>query len=93
MSVDGLMQTHEDPDVDSEDVQVLREIAVEQRPAYGAGAEDEDLKRVSELSSKAERRGIAVVQFVNIAIERAVMQGLMSCITQDGEMSSLDTNT
>lgn len=73
VSVDGLMKTQGNPDIDGEDVQVVREVAIQERASNGAHSEDEDLERVRELGGEAERCAISVVQLVDLAIQGAVM--------------------
>lgn len=77
MGVHSLVQAEANPDVHGEDVQVLGHVAVEKRTADRAHAEDEDLKWVGKLCCEAEWCAVAVVQLVDVAVQRAVVQSLM----------------
>lgn len=78
MCVNSLEETKGDPDVDGEDMQVTAEHAVEDGSQDGAGAEDEDFRRMRILGSETERRGILVVNLVNMFVQRAPVQCLVS---------------
>jgi hypothetical protein len=53
--VDGLEETKRNPDVDSENVQVMCVPAVQDGSSNCTSAKDENLSRVGIFSSKAER--------------------------------------
>jgi len=52
--VDGLKQMERDPDVDSEDVEVLGKIAVEDGSGNRTSGKDEHLGRVGVLGNKTK---------------------------------------
>lgn len=93
VSVHGLPQTEDDPGVHGDDVEVAGEVAVEERSTDGAHAEDQDLQRVGVLSSETEGRRVLVMEFVNPAVERSVVKGLVGdvvpCVFNDEEESDL----
>lgn len=76
--VDRLEKTKCDPDVYSEDVQRLRDIAIKKRTANSANPEDEHLCRVSVLSRKTKGRRILVVDLVDVFVEGAVVKKAVS---------------
>jgi hypothetical protein len=49
VGIDGLEETEGHPDVDSEDVEVVAEEAIEEGTGYGTLGEDKDLEGVSVL--------------------------------------------
>jgi hypothetical protein len=75
--VDGLEETQGDPDVDSENVEVLGKVAVKQGSSDRARAKDEDFSGVSVLGGKTERRRILVVDFVDVLVESTSVKGLV----------------
>ncbi len=77
VGVNGLEETEGDPDVDSDDVEVVTERAVEDGAADRAGAEDHDLRRVCVLSRQSKRRRILVVDLVDVLVERTPVQRLV----------------
>ena len=54
MSIDGLEETKDNPDVHGEDVEVASANDVENRTSDRSGAEDEDFGWMGVLSGKAE---------------------------------------
>lgn len=79
MRIDGLEKTEGDPDVDGHYVQVWLDPAVEQRSENCARSEDHDFQRVCVLGSETERRGILVVELVDVFVEQGRVEELMSC--------------
>ncbi len=79
--IDGLEETEDNPDVDGEDVEVVTEHAVQDGTKDRASSKDENLGGVSVLGSKTERGGILVVNLVDVLVERAPVQSLVSCRT------------
>jgi hypothetical protein len=75
--INRLEQAERNPDVDGEDVQVLREPAVQQRSANRASAQNQNLSGVRILGSETKGRAVLVVDLVNVPVERAVVQSLM----------------
>jgi hypothetical protein len=69
VGIDGLEETEGDPDVDSDDVQVWLEPAVEQRPEDRARSENHDFERMRVFRGKAERRGVLVMELVNVLVK------------------------
>jgi len=68
MRVDSLEEAEDDPDVDGDNVQVLREEHVQKRAEDRARTEDEDLSRMGVFGRKAKRRRVLVVDFVNVLV-------------------------
>ena len=54
--VDGLEETEGDPDVDDDDVQVVRGRGVDEGSGDGARCEDQDFERVRVLGGETEGR-------------------------------------
>ena len=54
MSIDGLEETENDPDVHGEDVEVAGAENVENRSSDGSGTEDENFSQMGVLSSEAK---------------------------------------
>ena len=93
MRIDGLEQAERDPDVHGEDVQVAGEEAVEEGSADGTHSQNEDFERVSVLCRETEGCRILVVNFVDVLVQRAVVQRLVGevvpCVLEDEEESNL----
>lgn len=79
MGIDGLEEAQCDPYVNSEDVEVPHEVAVQQRSGNGSSSKDEYLSWVRVFSCKTERCGVLVMYFVDVLIQRTGMQSLVSC--------------
>ena len=79
MRINSLEEAKGDPDVDREDVQVVPEHRVEDRPKNRARAEDEHLSGVRVLRSETERCGVLVVDLVDVLVERAPVESLVRC--------------
>ena len=73
--VDGLEKPQGDPDVHSDDVEVLRKEAIHERAEEGTGTKDEHFSRVSILCCEAERRRVLVVNFVNVLVQETRVEG------------------
>ena len=69
MGIDGLEKTEGDPNVDGDYMQVWLEPAVEKRPENSSRSEDHDFKRMCVFRSETERRGIFVMELVNMFVE------------------------
>lgn len=78
MSIHSLVKTQADPDVDRDDMQVLGQVAVQKRTADGTRSKDKNLKRVGKLGGETERCAVSVVELVDVTIQRAVVQSLVS---------------
>lgn len=74
MCVDGLEKAHGDPDVDSEDVEVVEECAPEKRRADGSDSQEENLDGRCVFSGEAEGGGVRVVNFVHIPVKPAPVE-------------------
>lgn len=80
MRVDGLKEPECDPDVHRDNVEVApREVAQTQRTTQRAYGKNQGLGWMGVFSSKAERCGVLVVQFVDVTVERTIVQCLMGC--------------
>jgi len=78
--VDGLKEPECDPDVHRDNVEVApREVAKTQRTTERAYGKNQGLGWMGVFSSEAERCGVFVVQFVDITVERTIVQCLMGC--------------
>jgi len=81
--VNSLEQPQNDPNVDSKDVEILSESAVQNRAEYGALSKDEDFSGMGVFSRKAERCGVLVVKFMDVLVENAGMERLMSKVMEE----------
>jgi len=79
MSIDGLEKTESDPYIDGDDVQVWLEPAPEQRSDNCSRTEDHDFERMGVFRSQTERRGVFVVELVNVLVEHGRVEELMGC--------------
>ena len=77
MCVDSLEEAKRYPDVNREDVQVARKVAIENRACNCSRAKNEDFGRVRIFCGKAEWRRVLVVNLVNMLIEHTGVQCLM----------------
>ncbi len=68
MSIDGLEKSQRNPDIDSQDVEVLSEVAVKERSCDRAGSKDSNFSGVRVLRSKAKRSRILVVDLVDMLV-------------------------
>lgn len=78
--VDGLEEAEGYPDVNREDVQVAREVAIENGACNGPRAENEDFSGMRIFGGKAEWRRVLVVDLVNVLIEHTGVQCLMGLV-------------
>lgn len=62
-------------------MQVLSEIAVEERPCDGSGPKDHDFSWVGILCGEAEGCTVSVMDFVDVSIEWTVVECLVRCNT------------
>jgi len=77
VSIDGLEETENDPDVHGKDVEVSRAEDVKDRTSYRSGTEDEYLSWVGILSSQAEGSRVFMVNFVDVLVHRTPVEELM----------------
>jgi hypothetical protein len=77
--VDGLEEAQGDPDVDGEDVEITREVAIEERASNGACAQDEHLGGMRVLRSETEGCRVLVVNLMDMLVQGTVMKGLVGC--------------
>nr|POF13196.1 hypothetical protein CFP56_10344 [Quercus suber] len=68
MRVNGLEETQDDPDVHSQDVEVLGEGGPYDGATNGAGTEDHDFDRGCVFRREPERRGVLVVDLVDVLV-------------------------
>ena len=78
MSIDGLEETEDDPDVHGEDVEVASAKDVEDRTSDRPSTEDEDFSWVGVLGGKAEGSRILVMNFVDVLVHGTPVEKLMS---------------
>ena len=79
VSIDGLEETEDDPNVHGEDVEVAGANDVEDRPSDRSSTKDEDFSRVGVFCSKAEGSRIFVVNFVDVLVHGAPVKELVGC--------------
>ena len=77
VSVDGLEETENDPDVHGEDVEVSGVKNVKHWTGDRSSAENEDLSRMGEFSGKTERSRVFVVNFVDVFVHGTPVEELM----------------
>jgi len=77
VSVNGLEETEDDPDVHGEDVKVSGAKDVENRTGDRPSTEDEDFSWMGVLSSKSEGSRVLVVNFVDVFVHGTPVEGLM----------------
>jgi len=75
--VDGLEETKGDPNVNRNDVQVLSELAVQQRPENRSCSENHHFERMRVLRSKTERSRVFMMQLVDVLIEQGGVEKLV----------------
>ena len=68
VSVDGLEEAEHDPEVHREDMEVVCYGAVEERCGYCPESEDHDFDWRCVFCGHAERRGVLVVDFVDVFV-------------------------
>ena len=68
MSIDSLEKTESDPNVHGYNVEVGREVAVENGSTKGSDTEDHDFSGVSIFRSETERCRVFVMNFVNVLV-------------------------
>lgn len=79
MGVNGLEKTKDDPAVDSHNVKIATESAVEDGTSKGTGSEDEDFSGMSVLSSETEWRRVLVVNLVDVLVQGTPVKRTVSC--------------
>lgn len=79
MRIDSLEESESNPNVDGKDVQVAREVTVQEWASNRACAKDEDLCRMCVFRGKTERCRIFVVDLVNMLVQWSKMQRLVGC--------------
>lgn len=72
--VDGLKQTHGDPNVNSEDVKVAEESTPEKRRAHGSDSQEENFDGRCVFGGEAEGGSVRVVNFVYVSVKPAPMK-------------------
>jgi len=77
VSIDSLEQPKYNPDVDSDNVEILREEAIDERAEDGASPEDENFRWVGVFSGQTEGSRVFVMNFVDVLIEDASVEGLV----------------
>lgn len=85
VSIDGLEETKDDPDVHGEYVEVTSAKDVENRASDRPSTENEDFGWMGVLSSKAEGSRIFVVNFMDVLVHGTPMEELMGCRTRECE--------
>jgi hypothetical protein len=85
VSIDGLEEAEDDPNVHGENVKVASANDVEDWTSDRSSAEDEDLGWVGIFSGKAEGSRVFVVNFVDVLVHGTPVEELMSCQTRKRE--------
>lgn len=79
MRINGLVKAQEDPNIDGDDMEVLRQEAVKKWAPYCAHSKDKDLERMRVFCSKTKWCTVLVVELVDVAVQRSIVQSLVSC--------------
>jgi len=82
VSIDGLEETEDDPDVHGEDVEVASAKDIENWTSDCPSTEDEDFRWMGVLSSKTEGGRVLVVNFVDVLVHGTPVKELMSYRTR-----------
>lgn len=82
MSINGLEEPEDDPDVHGEDVEFPSAKDVENRTSDRSSTEDENFSWVSILGGKSEGSRVRVVNFVNVLVHGTPVEELVSCQTR-----------
>lgn len=82
VSVNGLEETEDDPDVHSKDVKVAGAKDIENRTSDRPSTEDEDFSWMGVLSSKSEGSRVLVVNFVDVLVHGAPVEELVGFQTR-----------
>lgn len=77
MSVNSLEQPQNNPKIDSDDVEVFCESAVQDRAGNGTSSKNKHFSGVGVLGGKTEGCGVLVVDFVDVLVQNAGMERLM----------------
>ena len=85
VSIDGLEETENDPDVHGKDVEVSGAKDVNNRTSDRSCAENKDLGRMSVLGSKTEGGRVFVVNFVDVFVHGTPVKELMGCRTHESK--------
>jgi hypothetical protein len=75
--IDGLEEAEQNPDVHGENVEVSREITVQQRARDGACSKDHDLGGVGVFSGKAEGCRVLVMDLVDVLVQNSGVEHLV----------------
>jgi hypothetical protein len=76
--VDSLEETEDNPEVDGDDVQVLGEVAVDERAEDGTGTKNEHFGRMGILCRQTKWSAILVMNLMNVLVQHTSVQCLMS---------------
>ena len=79
MRVDGLEETKGDPNIHGKDVEVPREVAIEERSQNCACSQNHNLSGVGILCSETERCRVLVVDLVNVLVQDTGVEHLVGC--------------
>jgi len=89
MGINGLEQTEDNPEVDSQDVQVLRDTTPKNGRSNSSKTKTHNFDGRRIFGGKAEGRRVLVVNLVHILVQRAPMEGavkpVVPCILHDKE--------
>lgn len=77
--IDGLEETEGDPHIHGEDVEVSGEIAIKKGAENGACTQDGNFCGMRILCSESEGCRVLVMDFMDVFIQNASVQSLMSC--------------
>ena len=77
MSVDSLKQSQDNPSINREDVEIVREGGVKDGANNGTGSKNQDFSGMGIFSCKTKRCRILVMYFVDILVEETSMERLV----------------
>ena len=78
MGINSLEEPQGNPGINGDDVQVVGQVAVQQRATNGTSAENEDLSGVRIFGSETEGCRVLVVNLVDMSVKGTIMKSLMS---------------
>jgi len=83
VGLDSLEEAEGHPDESGGQVEVVGEVAPDQRTANGAGTQDQDFNGVGVLGSETERRRPLMVKLVDVLVEGAVVETAVSPVVEE----------
>lgn len=94
VSINGLEETADNPEVHGKNVQVLGDQAEDNGDTNGAEAQDQGLNGGSVFCGQTERSGVLVVDLVDVLVQRTPVEGavhpVVPCVLEDEEDGDLE---